>query len=288
MPEIIEKESWRLQFIPIVHMALWTTPGLTRGEAAWLHNLERRAMTRARHIVITGMPSLAHVRALTDDFDHNRVTRIPPGVDAVGWAALKGRPYGLPGAPAAGSRASDGPLHLLCVANLTWGKGYDVLLRALAQLADQEWTLTCVGSADRDPQYAASLKELAHTLGLERRIDWIGEVMGDPEGVSLRSADLFLLPTRGETYGMAVAEAIAHGLPVVSTRTGEIPSIVGEGGRLVEADDVEAFASAVRKVMSDAALRRQLAEGARAAATRLPTWEHAADAFDRVLSTVAR
>jgi glycosyltransferase involved in cell wall biosynthesis len=85
---------------------------------------------------------------------------------------------------------------------------------------------------------------------------------------------------------MAVAEAIAHGVPVVSSRTGEIPSIVGEGGLLADPGDVDGLAMLLRQVISDATVRRQLAEHARAAADRLPTWDDAADAGVTVLERV--
>jgi glycosyltransferase involved in cell wall biosynthesis len=269
MPEIVEHEAWRLRFVPIVHMVLAATPGLTRGEAAWLSNLERRALARAQHIVVTGARTKTVVSVMIDRFE-DQVTRIPPGVDRV-LTSDEPRP-----APSA--------LHLLCVAYLTWGKGHDILLRSLAALPVAEWTLTCVGSAERDPLYADRIKTMASALGLAPRITWAGELA--TLETEMKRADLFVLPTRGETYGMAVAEAIAHGVPVVSTRTGEIVSIAGDGGLIAEPGDAGAFASVLREAVGDPSVRSRLAQGARAAAARLPTWNDAADAIERVLNTV--
>lgn len=273
MPELVEREAWRLRFVPIVHTPLSTTPGLVLGESAWLANLERRALKHARQVVITGQRTRAHVRALTGWVDDGLIPRIPPGTD---------RAAEEPAVDASGT-----PVRLLCVANLTPGKGHDVLLRALASARGEEWTLTCAGSEKRDTDYAARLQSLAQELGLASRVTWLGEL--DETGLhdAHRDADLFVLATRGETYGMAVADAIALGLPVVSTRTGEIASFVGEGGLLAEPNDVEGFAEALSEVLSGPRLRQRLKEGARAAATLLPTWDDAADAMADVLTKVS-
>lgn len=269
MPEIVEHESWRLRFVPIIHMALAATPGLTRGEAAWLSNLERRALARARHIVVTGARTKTIVSVMIERYD-DQVTRITPGVDHVRTDEAR--------------HPEAAPLRLLCVANLTWGKGHDILLRSLAALPDGDWTLTAVGSAERDPVYADRIRRMASELGLEPRITWAGE--SSTLETEFEHADVFVLPTRGETYGMAVAEAIAHGVPVVSTRTGEIVSIVGEGGLIAEAGDPDAFAAMLREATGSATVRGRLAAGARTAAARLPTWNDTAEAIERVLNTV--
>jgi glycosyltransferase involved in cell wall biosynthesis len=298
MPDIAERESSRLRLVPIVHMALFTTPGLTHADAARLKDDERRALGCAAHIVITGAPTRTHLLSLAGGFADQHITRIPPGVD-------------LPVATHV-ERAGGGPVRLLCVANVTWGKGHDILLAALAPLRDLEWTLTCVGSTDRDVEYARHVRVCARELGLDSRIAWrgsvdfalssaVGETLGGgadvpslrrdappaaSSGTTFVEADVFVLPTRSETYGMAVAEAIAQGMPVVSTRTGEIPSIVGDGGLLAEPGDVDGFASLLRTTISDAGLRRQLSDGARRAAAKLPTWDEAIDAMAAVLQGV--
>ena len=271
MPAIIEAESRRLRFVPVIHMVLSTSPGLTAGESAGVDALERRSLVHARHIVVTGTPSRDLVRAMVDCAD-DRITRIPPGVDR---GVIRERP------------SNDGaPLRLLCVANVTWGKGYDILLRALAALPSRDWSMRCVGSLERDRQCVEHVRAMATELGLDSCITWTGEATDSLEG-GWQRADLFVLATRGETYGMAVAEAISHGLPVVSTRTGEIATIVGVGGFLAEPGDAAAFASMLHEAVGNRELRQRLRAGARVAASRLPTWDDAADAMDSVLNAVA-
>jgi glycosyltransferase involved in cell wall biosynthesis len=127
---------------------------------------------------------------------------------------------------------------------------------------------------------------MAAELGLQARITWAGECDGST-GIGFREADLFVLATRGETYGMAVGEAISHGLPVVSTRTGEIASIVGDGGLLAEPGDLPAFTAVLRQALEEVDVRQRLAAGARHAAARLPTWDSSVDAMERVITRVA-
>jgi glycosyltransferase involved in cell wall biosynthesis len=100
-------------------------------------------------------------------------------------------------------------------------------------------------------------------------------------------ADLFVLASRFEGYGMAFAEAIAAGLPVIGTTAGAIPEAVQGAGVLVPPDDIEALAAALRSVIGDTKERHRLSEGARAAAANLPTWQAAAQTFARVLESVA-
>ena len=271
MPELVERESWRLRFVPIVHMPLASTPGLTRGEAGWLSSLERRALTHARHVVITGHRVRTQVQALTG-LNPDGITRIPPGTDRVSRQE--------------NATAGGTAVRLLCVANLTPAKGHDILLRSLAGLSNSDWMLMCAGNETRDPDTAARLRMLAAELGIAAQVSWRGESDEASLEAQYAAADLFVLPTRAETYGMAVAEAIAHGVPVVSTRTGEIPSIVGQGGLLVDPGDEAGFAAALGRVVSDTALRYTLRQRAREAAQRLPTWDETADAMATVLTGV--
>jgi glycosyltransferase involved in cell wall biosynthesis len=101
-------------------------------------------------------------------------------------------------------------------------------------------------------------------------------------------ADLFVLASRFEGYGMAYAEAIAHGLPIIGTTGGAtIDTVPAEAGVLVEPDDVNALARALRLMIENTDERRWFATGARAAAERLPTWPDSARLFAGVIEAVA-
>lgn len=173
------------------------------------------------------------------------------------------------------------PLRLLCVASVVPRKGHDLLLRALAALpaprdpagAPLDWTLECIGSATREPAHARALAALAQSNGLGARVAWRGELPAAQVAAAYAAADVFVLPAWYEGYGMAVAEAIAHGLPVVATAVGAAPRVVGtEAGLLVEPGDLDALTVALTRVLGDAALRARLAAGAAARAAQLPQW----------------
>ncbi len=154
----------------------------------------------------------------------------------------------------------------------------------ISRLQDLPWRLTIVGAADRDPPTAAALRRLIAQAGLDERIRLAGAVPADALQRHYRAADLFVLASRYEGYGMAYAEALAHGLPVVGTMAGAIPGVVPEcAALLVPPEDVPALAAALRRLLSDAAARSGLARAARQAAPHLPRWQDSAALFASAL-----
>jgi glycosyltransferase involved in cell wall biosynthesis len=202
------------------------------------------------------------------DVERSRLSVIVPGTDEAPLAT--------------GSRG--GAVDLLCVATLTPRKGYDLLIDSLAALKSLPWKLTCVGSLTRGVDTVAALRQQISRTGLDDRVTLAGELTGGALEAVFRSADLFVLPTRHEGYGMVIAEALARGIPVVSTRTGAIPELVGaSAGLLVPPDDGAAFRDALARVLRDPALRASLREGARRARDHLPRWPDSCARMSRVL-----
>jgi glycosyltransferase involved in cell wall biosynthesis len=192
------------------------------------------------------------------------------------------RPGTDPAFPARGS--GDGIVRLLSVGSLVEGKGYDVLVAALARLAELPWQLTIAGDADRDPRYASMIRDQVRSQGLLERIAILGAVAPERLDLLYRAADVFVLASHFESYGMAFAQAIAQGVPVIATTAGAIPETVPAGtGVLVRPDDVPGLAAALRRLIGDRPERMRLAENARAAAKRLPTWQAAAAVFARAI-----
>ena len=168
-------------------------------------------------------------------------------------------------------------------------KGHELLVPGAGRGAERNWRLGCVGS-ERDADRGRRLRDLARQLDLD-----------GPSHLCRRSrqrrrsraiydeADVFVLATLYEGYGMAVAEALARGLPIVSTTTGAIPEIVpAHAGLLVAPGDVPALTAALSSILSDSSLRRRLTEGARAARARLPTWPMAAAKLGVILELVGQ
>lgn len=259
MNDIAEREKERLRIIALCHHPLALETGLTATQVASLRMSETRALAAARAVIVT---SAATADLLVREFGitPEKIFLAPPGVTVRPRISVKRSEINAP-IPT-----------LLTLATLTRRKGHDVLLKALAQIRHLSWHARFVGSAEFDPQWADELCAEARSLEMASRIDFVGAVT-DPSQ-ELMHADLFVLPSRFEGYGMAFAEALAFGLPVVGARAGAVPDLVGkDAGILVPPDDHQALAAALERLLTDPALRRQLQKGAQKAALTLPTWE---------------
>ena len=161
-----------------------------------------------------------------------------------------------------------------------------MLLTALGTLLHHDWTLTLAGGA-RDKATADLVEKLIQDKSLSDRITLLGEVDAEALAALYDRADLFALASHYEGYGMVFAEALARGLPVLSTTGGAIPTTVpGDAGLLVPPGDADAFAQALEKLMADTNLRQSLRQGALKARTTLPHWPDQARAFARILETL--
>jgi glycosyltransferase involved in cell wall biosynthesis len=178
-------------------------------------------------------------------------------------------------------------LHLLAVGTVTPRKGHLILVEALSGLHDIDWQLVCIGSLARDPAAVQALQSAIRAHRLEQRVTLAGEVSAPRLDAAYREADVFVLPSSHEGYGMVYAEALAYHLPVIATTAGAIPSTVpSDASLLVAPGDPSALEDALRRVLTDASLRARLAEGAARAAQQLSDWPAAvrrwADACDRL------
>jgi glycosyltransferase involved in cell wall biosynthesis len=272
MPEVAARHAHRVRLVALVHHPLAAETGLSREIAGRLEHSERSSLRSARHVVVT---SEATAMALASyDVDRSRISVIVPGTDE---------------APLAPGNRGGGAPQLLCVGTLTPRKGHDVLIGALAPLASLPWKLTCVGNLQRSVATVSALRAQILRVGLGEKVSLVGELTGDALEAAFQSADLFVLPTRHEGYGMVVAEALARGLPVISTRTGAIPELVGtSAGLLVPPNDEIAFRDALARVLADPALRASLRDGARRARDDLPRWQQSCSRMSELLEQVIR
>lgn len=231
---------------------------------------ERHNLAHADGVIVTSPQTAALVRE-EYGVPADRLSVAEPGTDQ-------------PGA----SRTPQTPPLILAVGSLTPRKGHDILLRALSALTDLSWRAVIVGSA-RESAYSASLETLRDELSLSDRVTFRGAVDSHELSGLYAEASIFALATRYEGYGMVFAEAMAHGLPIVSCHTGAVPDTVAQGaGRLVPVDSVKEFAGALRHVLSDPGLADSLATASATAGARLPGWDHTADIVEKALERVRR
>jgi len=256
----------RAPLVALVHHPLALEPGLSLAQARDMAARERANLALARHIVVPG-PHIARLLGSDYGVAPERISVAQPGAAP----------------PAAPAPARETPPLILSVGLLARRKGHDLLLHALAQIADLQWRAEIVGRA-HEPDTARGLTDLRAELGLVDRVHIAGEVPQDRLDALYARASLFALATRYEGYGIVFAEAMAHGLPVVSTRAGAVPDTVpSEAGLLVPPEDATAFAGALRQMLGDAVLRARYGQAAREVAAGLPGWDAAAGVVSGVL-----
>lgn len=263
----VEGESARLRVVVLAHMVT----AAFEDSAAHERQGETRALRSARLVIATSewtRSELIGRGAVAPD----GVVVAPPGSDDAPVA---------PGTPAGGS--------LLCVGVLAAHKGQDVLIEALAALdPDAAWTCTLAGSLDDSPGYARRIAALVADTGIGDRVTMTGALPSSELDQAYQRADLVVAPSRVESYGMAIADALRRGIPVLASGVGGIPETVGASGAavLVPPDRPEALRDALRRWMAEPGLRDRLKTAARSGRMQGPHWSDTAEIVARALAGV--
>ncbi|NKB55449.1 MAG: glycosyltransferase [Alphaproteobacteria bacterium] len=264
--EVLEENAGGGFVIALVHHPLALETGLAASDSKSLSTLEFALLQQVDHIVTT---SLATARLLeADGIAEHRISAVPPGTDRA--------------PPTRGS--SGGPLQLLCVAALIPRKGHRALIDALAECADPSWRLLCLGSQVRDRTESEAIAAHVDRLELSDKVIFGGEADEATLAAAYGAADVFVLASALEGYGMAFAEALARGLPIVGSGAGAVRDTVpGTAGLIVPVGAHAALVDALSRMIGDGALRARFAAGARAVARGLPDWPTAGREFVQVL-----
>lgn len=270
-PDVVAGHADRLAIVALVHHPLADETGQTPEEVERAFESERETLRLVRGVIVTS-PFTA--RRLADfDVPADRIRVVEPGTDP---------------APLADGPPPYAPAHLVCVASLSPRKGHDLLIEALDRLRDLEWRCVCAGSTTRDANFSEAVRSEVRRRGLDDRIEFCGELETNELEEVYRMASLFVLPSHYEGYGMAYAEALARGIPVVGTTGGAIPDTVpGYAGVLVPPGDVDALTEALEGLLVAPDRRETLAEGARMYARELPSWGEQAGRFLEAVSDLS-
>jgi glycosyltransferase involved in cell wall biosynthesis len=248
----------RIRMTVLLHMPLATALGTQDASA---QSSERAVLRAATGVVATSEWTREQILARYE-IPAFRVHVARPGAD----------PVAAPARPVRG--------HLICVGTLGRHKGQDVLVEALAGLRDLDWRCMLAGPLDRDPDFVGHLQTRITQLGYGRRVRLAGVLTGAELSHAYTTADLLVAPSRSETYGMAVTEALAHGLPVLAAAVGGLPEALSSGadgarpGQLFPSDDPAALAAAIGHWLGDEGYRRRLRAAARQRRPELRGWGH--------------
>ncbi|MGC2198752.1 MAG: glycosyltransferase family 4 protein [Stellaceae bacterium] len=264
--KLARAEARRLRLIALVHHPLAEETGLSRAAVECAARLEAEMLPLFQGVVCPSRKTAAAIRSY--GVRPERIAVIPPGTAK----------------PTFYRRRRSGRPVLLCVASLVPRKGHRVLVEALARVRDLDWRLLCIGSLERDAATVCEIRRTITAFRLGRRVRLGGERPPEAIARAYQAADIFVLPSFHEGYGMAYAEAMAHGLPVIATTAGAIPETVPRrAGLLVRAGDSICLARALRRVLADSSAAARLAAGSRATGDRLPDWTIAAEQWEAAL-----
>lgn len=262
----------RYPLVALVHHPLALETGIDAATADALHASEQTALECARAIIVTSEPTAAIV-VREYAVPRDRVTVIRPGVD---------RPVAT-----RRSQKNRETVELLAVGAITPRKGYDHLIEALGGLKALPWHLTIAGDTTRSATALTGLQDAMARAQVHDRVVVAGAVSDEVLAKLYADADIFVLASQFEGYGMVFGEAVAQGLPIVATAVGAAGAIVPPGaGILVAPGDVEAFHDALRRVIEDADTRERMTIASRQGAERLPTWRQSAQQFAEVLGAM--
>ena len=268
-PDVLVAEAERLRLVVLIHMPLGSA-----NETAREH--EGAVLSVAASVIVTSTWTCQALLQLYS-LPVERVRVAEPGVDRAALA---------PGTATVGS--------LLSVATVTPGKGHDVLLDALEPLMDLRWKCRFVGSLEQDPAFVRELRRRVFDGGMDDRVSFSGPQDEADLAMSYAAADLLVVPSRAETYGMVIAEALARGLPVVAAAVGGVPEALGydakrtRPGVLVPPGDPAALSDALRSWLEDTELRHRLRVAARERRAALADWSTTASAVAEALQVAAR
>ncbi len=271
LDEIAARHAERLKLVALVHHPLALETGINAATAAKYKASETRALATARAVIATS-PTTAATLVAEFAVPAEKITVIEPGLDRA--------------EPAIGRK--DGRIGILAVGSLVPRKDYETLCAALAPLTQFDWHLDIAGDDTRDEAYAARVADLIRSLGLGDRVTLHGALQPSDLDTLYHRADIFALTTRYEGYGMAFAEAMARGLPVVATGEGAVAETVPTGaGFVLPTGDSHAVSRALADLMDNDDLRATMSEAARLHAQSLPDWRSGARMLVKIMEGLA-
>lgn len=263
-PEILIPHAHRLRTVVLVHLPLARELGLPAETARDLHRREGETLRGVGMAVVPSRWVAGHITR-EHDLRHTAVRVVAPGVD-----------------PAPVAPGFDGATNLLSLAAVTPTKGQDLIVDGLARVGDLDWHWRGVGARQRAPAFVSLLEQRISEHGIGEHAELPGPRVDRELAAALATADLLVVGSRTETFGMVITEALARGVPVVAFAVGGIPEALGKDsggsvpGMLVQPEDPAALADALRVWLENPLRRSRLRASALDRRGILNSWEDTA------------
>lgn len=257
--------------VALCHHPLGLETGLSNAQSRHLLRNEQAVLASAAHVIVS---SATTGETLQQEFqvEASRITVAEPGTDRRPRATGQGAPP-----------------HIIAVGSVAPRKAYDMLIAALALIKDRPWRCTIAGSLQRAPEFADRVASLIREHGLGGRVTLAGEIEDAALERLYLSADVFVSSSHYEGYGMVLAEALAHGLPIVATTGGAASATVPDAAALkTPVNDAAAFSRAMATLLDNPQLRHEIAAASWKSGLALPTWEDTARRIAQAVQAAAR
>ncbi len=268
--KLMEALSYQAPLTALIHHPLCLENGLSVAEAIRLKGEEQKGLAHTSQVITTSKATAKTVHDLFG-YPQNRIRTVLPGVER--------GPISQPSA--------DKPVRLICIGSVIERKGHRDLIAALRNLTELGWVLDCYGATEFDPSLYRELTSMVEAAELTTRIRFHGAVGAEELEAAYGNADVFVLASHYEGYGMAYAEAIVRGLPVLGTTAGAIPDTVPEAcGILIEPGNQKALEGALQTMIEEPETRKIFHEAAVKHEPDFPSWTTSARDFAEHMSRV--
>ncbi|NBC83494.1 MAG: glycosyltransferase [Bacteroidetes bacterium] len=267
IPDLLKKYKHKYSYVALMHLPLSLNPDIDGQNKKNIAFYESVALQCTDHIVVTSERTYDYL--MQSGVENKPVSIIPPGTDPV----KINRQY-----PA-------NPVNLLSVSHILPHKRQMDIIEALSALTNYPWTLTICGDTNIKPQYYEELLKLVSKHNLEKRIIFEGKVEHDELTTYYSRADLFIHASEYETYGMVVAEAISHKLPMI---TSDFGGLFGSGSPVAaliyEPGNIRQLQGCLKKLFDKPDAYKQLVDGYNENSFQLPDWRESAQKMYKLLN----
>ena len=267
---LIREHAKKHPVIAIMHLPLSINPDLSHGEQTRLAKEEKKAMDHAHRIIVTSHYAAREI--LSTGAGVSKIRVIMPGVDTETVSRKRVYP--------------EIPEKFLCVGSYLPNKGHKILLKALSLIPEKSWKLDCYGEMPQ-PVYFKELTKLVNDFSLDRKVSLHGPATGRALNEAYLLADVLIHPSSFETYGMVPAEALAHGLPVLTSTGGALRETVPDSmGRFFDPGNENGLYQIITRLTDDKSDYKKLCRNAAKYYLQANKWKKSIDEFESMLNTL--